>query len=64
VNNINKISRVGFLLQCIGLLTIMLLILLNKPVPDVIMWIFSIGLVITLISVVFTKKNKNGNINN
>lgn len=63
INNISKVTKVGFLIQCIGAITMMILILLNKPVPDVVMWIFSIGLVITLISALFAKKNNKGNIN-
>jgi len=59
VNGIRKFSnttKIGLFIETIGIIAIIVLILLNKPVPDVIMWIFSIGLVIVLITVLFTKK--------
>ena len=61
-----KSAKVGITIQIIALFIMILLVLLNKTVPEIIVWIFSIGLVIALGGSLFEayKKIKNKSVIN
>jgi hypothetical protein len=43
-----KSAKVGITIEIIALVIMILLVLLNKTIPNILVWIFSIGLVIAL----------------
>ena len=53
--------KIGFALEGIAGIIMLLAVLFEKPVPDVVVWLFNIGLAITVISslraAILRKKN-------
>lgn len=55
-----KCTIVGLVIEMIAGIIMAIMVIANTVIPDVIAWIFEVGLVITLVSCVFTlgKRNK------
>ena len=45
---IGKVTKVGIIIQIMALVTMLVLVLLNKTVPSLLSWIFLVGLVIVM----------------
>ncbi|MCR1899926.1 hypothetical protein NSA47_13185 [Irregularibacter muris] len=59
---INKGTKVGIIIEIIAIIIMLLLALFNKTVPSIIVWIFSIGMLIALGgSLIELSKNKRDN---
>ncbi|EEG79100.1 hypothetical protein [Dethiobacter alkaliphilus] len=43
---INKAAKAGIIIEIIALVIMILLVLFNQPIPDLLFWIFVVGLVI------------------
>lgn len=55
---INKGAKVGIMIQIVALMTMILLVIFNKIIPSVLMWVFSVGLVIALTGSLITLSKK------
>lgn len=49
-------TKVGLIIMLIAGIIMALLVVVSKPVPDLVAWIFFVGLVISIVSVLFAKK--------
>lgn len=60
MKNLSKCTIVGLVIEMIAGIIMAIMVIANTVIPDVIAWIFEVGLVITLVSCVFTlgKRNK------
>lgn len=54
---LTKGMKIGLLIQLIGFILIIICIGLCKPVPDVVIWFFKIGLFISFISIIINIGN-------
>ncbi|MCW3491709.1 hypothetical protein [Dethiobacter alkaliphilus] len=45
---INRGAKTGIMIEIVAFVIMMLLVLLNKPIPNIVFWIFVLGLVIAL----------------
>ena len=57
---ISKVSKIGLMIEVISLVIMIIFLILSKPVPSIIMWIFVVGLAISLYGTVtsLSKRNK------
>lgn len=56
---IGKVTKVGIIIQIMALVTMLVLVLLNKTVPSLISWIFLVGLVIVMSGSLVTLSKRN-----
>lgn len=60
MGKINKGAKIGIIIEIIAIAIMIGLVLFNKIIPSLIVWIFTVGLVIALISsLLFIKKSNN-----
>ena len=52
----SKATAVGLIIMLIAGIIMALLVVLSRPVPDLVAWIFLAGLVISVVSALFVKK--------
>ena len=52
----SKATAVGLIIMLIAGIIMALLVVLSRPVPDLVAWIFFAGLVISVVSALFVKK--------
>ena len=50
-------TKAGLIIMLIAGIIMALLVVLSKPVPDLVVWIFFAGLVITVVSALFVRKH-------
>ena len=50
-------TKAGLIIMLIAGIIMALLVVLSKPVPDLVAWIFFAGLVITVVSALFVRKH-------
>ena len=48
MNRISKGAKIGLIIEIIAGIIMAILVIVNKPVPTVVAWLFGIGLVIAL----------------
>lgn len=58
MKNFNKGVRTGLIIELIAGIVMAILVLVENPIPDLVAWIFIVGLIITLVSSFIAKKNK------
>ncbi|MFY9613334.1 MAG: hypothetical protein WAQ12_07305 [Tissierellaceae bacterium] len=56
---IGKVTKVGIIIQIMALVTMLVLVLLNKTVPSLLSWIFLVGLVIVMSGSLVTLSKRN-----
>ena len=56
MKSFSKATKVGMIIMLIAGIIMALLVVVSKPVPDLVAWIFFAGLVISIASTLFTKK--------
>ena len=56
MKSFSKATIAGMIIMLIAGIIMALLVLINKPVPGLVAWIFFAGLVITIASALFVKK--------
>lgn len=56
---IGKVTKVGIIFQIMALVTMLVLVLLNKTVPSLLSWIFLVGLVIVMSGSLVTLSKRN-----
>ena len=56
MKDFGKATKVGLIIMLITGTIMALLVVVSKPVPDLIAWIFFVGLVISIASALFVKK--------
>lgn len=49
MNRISKGAKIGLIIEIIAGIIMAILVIVNKPVPAVVAWLFTIGLVIALV---------------
>jgi hypothetical protein len=54
----NNGAKTGLMIELIAGIVMAIFVLIEKPIPDLVAWIFIAGLIITLISAFIVKKNK------
>jgi|GEM_PF-5918240 len=58
-NDFNNGSKIGLIIQAIAGVIMAFLVILDKPVPDFIAWLFYVGLILSIVSAFFKRKNNN-----
>jgi hypothetical protein len=58
MKNFNKGVKTGLMIELIAGIVMAILIIIENPIPDLVAWIFIVGLIITLVSLFIAKKNK------
>ena len=56
MKSLSKAIKVGMIIMLIAGMIMALLIVVGKPVPNLVAWIFFVGLVISIASTLFIKK--------
>ncbi len=56
MKDFNNATKVGLMIMLIAGIMMALLVVVSKPVPDLVAWIFFIGLIISIVSVLFVRK--------
>jgi len=56
MKSLSKATKVGMIIMLIAGMIMALLIVVGKPVPNLVAWIFFVGLVISIASTLFIKK--------
>lgn len=56
---IGKVTKVGIIIQIMALVTMLVLVLLNKIVPSLLSWIFLVGLLIVMSGSLVTLSKRN-----
>ena len=46
---INKRSRTGIIIQIVAIITMVLLVLFNRAIPSVLVWVLNAGIIIALV---------------
>ncbi|NLT64808.1 MAG: hypothetical protein GXY01_10210 [Clostridiales bacterium] len=54
----NNGAKTGLMIELIAGIVMAIFVLIEKPIPDLVAWIFIAGLIITLISAFIVKRNK------
>ena len=59
---INKGAKIGIALEMLALVIMIIIALLNKPIPSVVSWIFVEGLVLALLGSLIALSKRNNKI--
>ncbi|NLP47506.1 MAG: hypothetical protein GX345_01015 [Clostridiales bacterium] len=59
---INKGAKIGIALEMLALVIMIIIALLNKPIPSVVSWIFVAGLVLALLGSLIALSKRNNKI--
>ena len=57
MKSFSKATMVGMIIMLIAGIIMALLVVVSKPVPDLVAWLFFVGLVISIASALFFKKS-------
>ena len=55
--DISKATKIGMIIMLIAGIIMALLVVVSKPVPDLVAWLFFVGLAISIASGLFVKKS-------
>lgn len=58
MKSFSKATKVGMIIMLIAGIIMALLVVISKPVPDLVAWIFFAGLVISIASTLLAKKDR------
>lgn len=56
LKDFSNVTKTGLIIMLIAGIVMALLVVISKPVPDLVAWIFFIGMAISIASVLFIKK--------
>jgi len=56
MKDFSNATKVGLLIMLIAGIIMAFLVVVSKPVPDLVAWIFFIGLIISIVSALFVRK--------
>lgn len=57
MKDFNNATKAGLIIMLIAGIIMALLVVVSKPVPDVVAWIFFAGLIISIASALFVRKH-------
>ena len=57
MKNFSKITTIGMMIMLIAGIIMALLVVLSKPIPNLVAWLFFIGLAVSIASILFIKKH-------
>ena len=58
MNRINKGAKIGLMVEMVAGMIMAILLIVNKPIPTIVAWLFGIGMVIVLASSLKELKSK------
>lgn len=58
MSKLSKNGKIGLAIELIAGLIIVVLVFCNQPIPDVVLWIYIVGVVIALSGLFIHKKDK------
>lgn len=50
MKHFNKGVKTGLMIELIAGIVMVILVLIESPIPDLVAWVFTVGLIITLVS--------------
>ena len=56
MKDFSNATKVGLIIMLIAGIIMAFLVVVSKPVPDLVAWIFFIGLIISIVSALFVRK--------